>query len=160
VPFVCVLALGLLRTRSSDLVQHRRPPRRAAWSRRRPCTCRGAMDAFVASLATSRCFPRGEWSTPAPNPPCTPAHRLAPPLATTRTRATPEPPDPQPTAQIRSDPGKPARMSQPSSSRHPFAKEPPCFFSFTSRSSHHRVFLAHRSRFLRFSPESLFFFTV
>jgi hypothetical protein len=153
VPFVRVLALGLLRARSSDLVQRRRPPRRAARSRRRPCTCRGAMDAFASSLATSRCFPRGEWSTPAPNPsPCTTAHRLAPPLATARTRATPEPPDPQPTAQIRSDPGQLARIGQPSSSCRPFAKEPPCFFSFTSRSSHHRVFLADRSRFLCFSP--------
>jgi hypothetical protein len=82
------------------------------------------------------------------------------PVAAARAHTALELPDPQPTAQIRSDPGQPARTGQPPPGRHPFAKEPSCFFRFTSRSARLRVFLADRSRFLRFSPENLGFFSV
>jgi hypothetical protein len=82
------------------------------------------------------------------------------PVDATRAHTAPELPDPQPTTQIRPDPGQSARTSQPPPGRHPFAKEPSCFFRFTSRSARLRVFLADRSRFLRFSPENLGFFSV
>jgi hypothetical protein len=133
-------------------------PRRAARRRRHPCGYRGAMVAFVMSLATSRCLPRGEWSTPAPNLPCAGDSAAVRRRSSSVDRRRPRPHAPlpldlDPTDQIRfclgsNHPGlvNPVLLSG-------FTVKPLAIFRFTSRSSRLRVFFADRSRFLRFSQK-------